>query len=144
MEDPNTKETLAGERITAAAFDKFQRAHSAGRIRKEIYDGEALKHQDQLYAALSSSSHPTVIRSLTPVSDSRASNFMRIINELAFPNLFLVINSQDRLLDDRARSESAEFMREALKDMDPKYRASGMCPNKDYRGNLAVAIESLS
>lgn len=145
LKDPETEETLAGEQITAAMFSKLQKEHSAGRIRKEIYDDNTLKLQNQLYAALSSSSHPTIIRSFMPVSDGRSPVLMRIISDLAFLNLFLTINSQIRLLDARAISESVEFMRAALKDKDLQSRFHNMYPSKDeYRNNLSVAIESLS
>lgn len=145
LEDRQTKETLERVGITAEELGRFRKKHTAKFIRAEIYDGETLKFQDQLYAALSSSSHPSVFRSAERASDKMLSKFIEIINHLSFLNLFLTINSQNTLLDDRTRSESEKFMRAVLKDVDPQHKFSGMYPSKDeYRGNLAITIESLS
>ena len=145
LEFPETRKILNGQ-ATEKEFNKFCKNYNGTRIRKEIYDGKTLELQNQLYAALSSSSHPSLFRTFTPEHSPKLSrNFMQIITDLSFLNLFLTINSQRRLLDERRFAESREFMRKIWKDVGPLSRFAHMYPSKDeYRNNLAITIESLS
>ena len=146
LEFPETRTLLNGQQITAKEFNQFRDNYNSTRIRREIYDGKTLELQNQLYAALSSSSHPSLFRTFTPERSPRLSrSFMQIITDLSFLNLFLTINSQKRLLDERCFLESREFMRKVWKDVGPLSRFAQMYPSKDkYLNNLAITIESLS
>lgn len=146
LELPETRKLLNVQQVTVQAFNKFRRDHSAACMRKKIYDGKTLEHQNQLYAELSSNSHSSLSRIGVPRHDPRLSKrFMQIIADLAFINLFLTINSQKRLLDKQDFLESQEFMRKVWKDVGPLSPLFQMYPSKDeYRNNLAITIESLS
>lgn len=144
LESWEAQELLGGDQITVEEFKKFRYDHKISGIREQVYDGKILDVQNQMYAVLSFSSHPDVLRTFTALHGTGLSNdFMKIMAELSFANLFLTANSQSRLLGGPESAHAGAVMRRALQDMGPQC-SFVMYPNKsEYTDNLAIPIESL-
>ena len=81
---------LMGHQITTNRFRKLCEKHSAGSIRKCLYNDKTLKDQAALYAHLNSSSHANTSGDFSVRRDPELSwRFMDFTAELSLLNLFM-------------------------------------------------------
>lgn len=131
---------LMGRQITSNQFKKLCKKHSAGSIRKCLYNDKTLKDQAALYAHLNSSSHANMSGDYSVRRDPELSwRFMNFTAELSFLNLFMLANSQHGHLKELGLWEKSEqFVKDAAKDRS-KHHSLPMCPDKaEYTKNLAI------
>ena len=90
---------LRGRKITPDQFVKFRDSHTNSKIRAKVYEAATLRRQRSFYSTLNTSLHANVLRSM-PLKDKQFSEDeeMKILTDLSFFNLFLMINSQHRIL----------------------------------------------
>lgn len=100
---------LQGRKITSDQFAKFRKSHTNHQIREKVYEAATLRRQRSFYSALNTSLHANVLRS-TPLKEEQFSEDeeMKILTDLSFFNLFLMVNSQHRTLRSLGLLEEAE------------------------------------
>ena len=81
-------------------FNDFTHKFNNAWYRKQIYTNESLQMQDNFYSSLSSSSHANIIRyEMNEETNSLIyENFMKILVDLTYHNLFVYVNSCSRAL----------------------------------------------
>ena len=143
LQIPEAKK-LVGPQITANQFIDLRKEHSAGNIRKCLYNDETLKDQAVLYADLNSSSHANTSGDFLvwrdPVMSER---FMDFTTNLSFFSLFLLANSQHRHLEGRGLWEqTVQFVKNAAKDLGVHYNRANMYPDEaEYTEKLPTQLE---
>ena len=138
---------LMGHQITANQFGKLCEKHSAGSIRKCLYNDETLKDQAALYAHLNSSSHANTSGDFSVRCDPELSGrFMDFAAELSLLNLFMLANSQHgRLKELGLWEKSAQFVEHAAEDLGHHHRPANMYPDEaEYTKNLKIKLEPSS
>jgi len=139
---PNPQK-LMGRQITANQFGKLCEKHSAGSIRRRLYNDKTLKDQAALYAHLNSSSHANASGDCSVRRDPELSGrFMDFTAELSFLNLFMLANSQHGRLKELGLWEKpAQFVRRAAEDLGQHHSPANMYPDEaEYTKNLKIKL----
>ena len=131
---------LRGRQITVKQFRQLLDKHGNWAMHQEIYD-DAPSRREEVYSALSSSSHASLLRFDPPYHDHRWSGRLaKMITDLSFLNLFLTANSQHRQLSDMGRIQDVErFIYKAWQDLGDLDTLTSLYPNKhEYLKNLKI------
>ncbi len=140
LESGASREVPRTQEITNEEFAEFRNRKNR-ELRSKIYGTKTVKLQDRLYSVLSTSSHSNILRH-HPLEVRRAAKELsfRILAELSFFNLFLMVNSQHRALGGLGLMETAKlFTLDAQKRLQPHSELTYLYPdNKEYVKNLIL------
>ena len=119
-------------------YDDFCKKHTNSWFRKQIYAGERLEVQHSFHSILSTSVHANTNRSRL-IEESK-SNAMRLLTELSFFNLFLIINSQQQtLVKINKYDECADFVQKKDRELGHRLTCTNLYPShREYLDNLHI------
>ena len=135
------REVPGTEKITAEELGKFVKEHGNRQLRAKIYHTNTVKLQDRLYSVLSTSSHADMLRyhPLENTSESKAVS-MKILTDLSFFNLFLMVNSQHGILRSLGLLKTAKrFVADAQQSLKHHLEITHLYPDeKEYLEKLVL------
>ena len=140
LKSEGAQSLLRGRQITVKEFKQLLYKHGNWAMQQEIYD-DAPSRREEVYSALSSSSHASLLRFDPPYHDHRWSGRLaKMITDLSFLNLFLTANSQHRQLSDMGRIQDVErFIYKAWQDLGDLDTLTRLYPDKpEYLKNLKI------
>ena len=123
---------LRGRKITPDQFAKFRRSLTNHEIRAKVYEAATLRRQRSFYSALNTSLHANVLRSM-PLKEEQFSEDeeVKILTDLSFFNLFLMVNSQHGTLHSLGLLEEAKrFILDAQKSLKFHLGVTYLYPDK--------------
>ena len=144
IESEHGRKIVDSSRITFDKFfyDNFRKKHTNLWFRNQIYADERLEMQHSIHSILSTSAHANTNRSrLVEKSEpGTRSDAMRLLTELSFFNLFLIINSQKRILVKIDKyGECVDFIKKKDKELGHRFVGTSLYPShKEYLNNLDI------
>ncbi len=128
--------------ITDDFFSDFTHKFNNAWYRNQIYTNESLKLQDTTYGSLSLSSHADIIRSLLSREYDlvRSKQFMKILTDLSYFNLFLYINTSSEALNEiNELEDTMKFVQETQPELKHHLAMTYLYPDiPEYVDNLII------
>ena len=128
--------------ITDDFFSDFTRKFSNAWYRNQIYTNESLKLQDTTYGSLSLSSHADILRSLMSreYDPVRSKQFMKILTDLSYFNLFLYANTSSEALNEiNELEDTMKFVQETQQELKQHLAMTYLYPDiPEYVDNLII------
>jgi len=128
--------------ITDDFFKDFTHKFNNAWYRNQIYTNESLKLQNTTYGSLSLSSHADIIRSsmsreYDPVQSKQ---FMKILTDLSFFNLFLYTNASSEALNEiNELADTIKFVHETQQELRHYFAMTHLYPDiPEYVNNLTI------
>ena len=128
--------------ITKSFYQDFSRKFNATWYRKKIYTEKILKIQNTFYSSLSNLSHPSIMRiNMSTEYDSELSKqYMKILTDLAFYNLYILFNTSYTIIDEIGESEDTKnFIIDSQEELKTYFEVTHLRPDIPlYLSNLIL------